>query len=161
MQRFEKVLAALAGRCNRIAALAVMAMMLVTTIDVVLRLFRRPLPGVYEIVGLLGSLAIAFSLAYTSIEKGHIAVDVLVQRLSPRLQSAIAAVYSAVGCLFFILAAWVCVDFAMELYRSGEVSLTIKMPTYPFVGGIGLGSLLLSLVLFTEFARSIREVRRR
>lgn len=160
MQRLEKILAALSVRCNRIAALAVVLMMLITSLDVILRLFRHPIPGVYEIVGLLGSLAIAFSLAYTSIEKGHIAVEVLVQKLPPRVQSFITALYSAVSFVFFLLASWVCLEFALELYRSGEVSLTIKMPTYPFVVGIGLGCMLLSMVLFVEFTRSLREIRK-
>lgn len=161
MQRFEKILVSISGKCNRIAALAIVLMMLITSLDVMLRLFGSPIPGVYEIVGLLGSLAIAFALAYTSIEKGHIAVEVLVQRLPQRVQSGITILYSAVACLFFLLSSWVCVDFAMELYQSGEVSLTIKMPTYPFVVGIGLGCMLLSLVLFVDFARSLRELQKK
>ncbi len=161
MQRFEKILISISNKFNLIAAMAVMSMMLLTSIDVILRLFKNPLPGVFEVVGMLGSLAISFSLAHTSIAKGHIAVEVLVQRFPPRVQSIIASIYSAVGSIFFLLLSWVCLEYAMELYRSGEVSLTIKMPTYPFVAGIGLGSVLLSLVLFVEFVMSIRETQKK
>lgn len=161
MQRLEKILIGISNGFNRVAAAAVMFMMAITVVDVVLRAFRSPLPGVFEIVGMLGSLAISFSLAYTSIEKGHIAVEFLVQKLPARAQALLEALYSLAGLFLFVLVAWVCLDFALDLMRSGEVSLTIKMPTYPFVLGISLGSLLLSAVLFTDLMKSLRELGRK
>ena len=78
MVRFERFVLYLTHTFNWIAAGAVIAMMLLTSADVILRLFRRPITGAYEIVGLLGAIVISFSLAYTSVEKGHIAVEFLV-----------------------------------------------------------------------------------
>ncbi|MBN2159751.1 MAG: TRAP transporter small permease [Spirochaetes bacterium] len=161
MQRFEKILISITNGFNWVAAAAVLIMMTVTVLDVILRAFKSPLPGVFEIVGMLGAVAISFSLAYTSVEKGHIAVEILVQKLSERAQALLSALYSLAGLFLFLLAAWVCSDFALDLMRSGEVSLTIKMPTYPFVFGISLGSLLLSFVLFMDMVKSLRELRRK
>src|SRR6056297_571502 len=70
-----------AAGLNYLAALAVMAMMLLTTLDVILRFFRCPIPGTYEVVGFLGAIVIAFSLGATSLSRGHIAVDFLIKKL--------------------------------------------------------------------------------
>lgn len=157
MVRLEKILTAISDKFNWVAAAAVAVMMLLTVVDVVMRLFKMPIPGTFEIVGMLGAVAISFSLAYTSIEKGHITVEVLMQNLPARVQAFFTALYSLASAVFFLFAAWVCIDYAMDLIKSGEVSSTIKMPTYPFVLGISISSLLLALVLFLDCFKSVRE----
>lgn len=157
MVRLEKILTAIADKFNWVAAAAVAVMMVLTVIDVVMRLFKMPIPGTFEIVGMLGAVAISFSLAYTSIEKGHITVEVLMQNLPERVQSFFTALYSLASAVFFVFATWVCIDYGLDLIKSGEVSATIKMPTYPFVFGMAISSLLLALVLFVDCFKSIRE----
>jgi TRAP-type C4-dicarboxylate transport system permease small subunit len=129
-------------------------MMLLTCADVVLRLFRRPVPGTYEIVGFLGTVVIAFAMAYTSLEKGHIAVELLVQRLPRKLQSGIEAAVSLIGAVLFGLLTWQSFIYAGDLRHSGEVSVTLTMPIYPFIYGIAAGSGLLTLVLLVEALRT-------
>jgi TRAP-type C4-dicarboxylate transport system permease small subunit len=159
MVRLEKILTAISHNFNRVAAAAVAVMMLFTVVDVVMRLFKMPIPGAFEIVGMLGAVAISFSLAYTSIEKGHITVEVLMQNLPVRVQAFFTMLYSLASALFFLFAAWVCVDYAIDLIKSGEVSATIRMPTYPFVFGMAISSILLSLVLFLDCFKSMRELK--
>lgn len=160
MARMQRGLVLLSRGFNAVAGAAVIAVMILTCADVVLRLLRRPIPGTYEIVGFLGSVIISFSLAYTSLERGHIAVEFLVERLPQRVQIAVEAFVSLVGTLLFGLIAWQCAAYAADLKLSGEVSLTLAMPIYPFIQGIAVGSGLLSLVLLSECARSaIRTVR--
>ena len=98
-------------------------MMLLTCADVVLRLFGSPIPGTYEMVGFLGAVIIAFALAYTSLEKGHIAVEILVDRL-PREAAgmSIEAVTSLIGASLFGLLTWQSLIYAADLRQSGEVS---------------------------------------
>jgi len=158
LYRLEKVIHTLTYRCNWIAAGAVVAMMLLTTADVVLRLFRHPIPGTYELVGLLGAVVIAFSLAYTSVEKGHIAVEFLVQKFSRKVQTAIMAVNDLCASFLFGLIAWQSIVYASDLKQSGEVSLTIQMPIYPVVTGIAIGCGLLCLVLLIDFSKSLKRV---
>ncbi|HOD16851.1 MAG TPA: TRAP transporter small permease [Spirochaetota bacterium] len=157
MVRLEKILTAISDKFNWVAAAAVAVMMLLTVVDVVMRLFKMPIPGTFEIVGMLGAVAISFSLAYTSIEKGHITVEVLMQKMPVRVQAFFTALYSLASAVFFLFAAWVCIDYSIDLIKSGEVSSTIKMPTYPFVLGISISSVLLALVLFLECFKSVRE----
>ena len=142
------------------AGSAVVIMMLLTCTDVLLRLFRRPVPGVYEIVGFLGTVVIAFSLAYTSLEKGHIAVEILVEKLPPWMRVGIDAAVSLIGAVLFALITWQSVAYAADLKQSGEISVTLTMPIYPFIYGIAVGSALLCLVLLMETLRGAIRIMR-
>jgi TRAP-type C4-dicarboxylate transport system permease small subunit len=158
MIRFEKLINSLTYRFNWIAVFAVVAMMILTSADVILRLFRHPIPGTYEIVGLLGAVVIAFSLAYTSAEKGHIAVEFLVRKFPRNVQSFIMFVNDLVSAALFGLIAWQSILYASDLKQNGEVSMTIQMPVYPFVYGIAFGCGLLCLVLLTESFKSLKGI---
>ena len=154
--RIERFVARIAERVNWIAAAAVVFMMLITTADVIMRVFRHPILGTYEIVGFTGAVVIAFSLPYTSIQKGHIAVEFLVQRLPWLARVIINIINAFISIMLFAVIAWQCAEYAETMKISGEVSSTLQMPTYPFLYGISFGCLLLCVVLFIEFLRQFR-----
>lgn len=132
---------------NWLAAASVVVMMLLTCLDVVLRLFRHPIPGTYEMVGFTGAILISFSLAHTSLRRGHIAVDFFVSKFSPKIQRLIDRVNSVICAVLFGLIARQSVIYALETKNAGEVSMTLQMPIYPFIFGIAIGCGILSIVL--------------
>lgn len=146
-----------AGRVfNVLACACIIAMMLLSTADVIMRFFGRPIPGTYELVGFFGTLMVSFALAFTSLEKGHIAVEILVSRFPQRIQFAVESFGNLLSCLLFGLIAWQAFIYAADIRRSGEVSLTLQMPVFPFIYGIAAGCALLSLILITDFFKSLR-----
>ena len=147
MNRIERLIDRLASLFNGIAASAVVGMMTLTCLDVLLRFFRHPIPGTYEIVGMLGAVFVSFSLARTSVDQGHIAVDFLIQRFPKRLQYVVEAVNTGTCALLFTVLCRQCVVYALDLRASGEVSMTLQMPIHPFVFGIAIGCAMLSAVL--------------
>jgi TRAP-type C4-dicarboxylate transport system permease small subunit len=155
IQRLEKWTARAAEVFNWVAAAAITGMMLLTCMDIVLRLFRRPIPGTYEVVGFLGAVFAAFSLGYTSVNRGHIAVDFIVQKLPPRVQTVVDGVNAAVCAVLFGLLARQSMRYAADLQSFGEVSMTLQMPVYPFVYGIAAGCWLLVLVLAVRVLKNL------
>jgi len=141
---------------NILACAAVIAMMLLSTADVVLRLFGQPIPGTYELVGSLGTVVVSFALAFTSMEKGHIAVEILVEKLPSRTQLAIEAFCNLIGALLFGVIAYQAILYALDFRKSGEVSATLQMPAYPFIFGIAIGCALLCLLLIADFIKSLQ-----
>jgi len=141
---------------NILACAAVIAMMLLSVTDVVLRIFGKPIPGTYELVGFLGTIVVSFALAFTSMEKGHIAVELLVERLPQRAQLAIESFGNFISALLFGAIAYEAVLYALDLKKSGEVSSTLQMPAYPFIYGIAAGCTLLCLLLITDCIKSFR-----
>jgi TRAP-type C4-dicarboxylate transport system permease small subunit len=149
----------LAGRrFNAVSCLAIVVMMLLTCADVVLRLFGHPILGTYEMIGFLGSIVVSFSMAYTSLEKGHVSVEILVERLPGRLQMVIDTIGSFISTVLFGLISWQSAIYALDLKHSGEVSMTLQMPIYPFLLGMAVGCAMLSLVLVVEMLRSMRRM---
>ena len=100
MMRLEKQIDNLSAAFNWVAGVSILVMMLLTCADVVLRFFRHPIPGTYEIVGLMGTVGVAFALAYTTAQQGHIAVEFLVRKMPEKIQAVIATAdggYATVG----------------------------------------------------------------
>lgn len=161
MSRLERSTFSIAQKFNWVAAAAVVAMMVLTCADVTLRLFRHPIPGTYEMVGLLGAIVVSFSLAHTSVMRGHIAVEFIVQKLPKRTQIIIDGINSLLGTTLFGVITWQSILYASNLMRTGEVSMTLQMPIYPFVYGIAIGSGMLCLVLLIEFLQSIKRIVRK
>jgi TRAP-type C4-dicarboxylate transport system permease small subunit len=157
MSSFRNFIFTTSDMFNWVAAGAIAAMMFITCVDVVLRFFRHPIPGAYEMVGLMGTVVISFSLARTTAEKGHIAVEFLVRKFSLKAQHIVNAANGLLGILIFGIISWQGVIYALDLKASGEVSMTIQMPIYPFVFGISIGCGLTCVVLAIEFFKSIKK----
>ena len=140
----------LATKLNWASAAAVMFIMLLTCIDVVMRLFGCPIPGTYELVGYFGSVIISFGIAQTAVERSHIAVNLVVDRLPQRAQTLIGGMGNIAAAFLFGVLAWQSQFYARDLFETGDVSLTLGIPTWPFVIGLATGSGMLSLVLFLD-----------
>jgi TRAP-type C4-dicarboxylate transport system permease small subunit len=135
---------------NWVAGFSLVGMMFLTCADIVMRLFRRPIPGTYEIVGFLGAVVVGLAMAQTTLERGHVAVQVVVTKLSPQVQEIIYLITHLLSILLFALLAWECVRYGNDFRTSGEVSLTIRMPFYPVVYGIAFSAAIVCLVLFVD-----------
>ena len=158
MNSFQKIIYGLSRRLYWIAGAAIVAMMLITCADVVLRHFRMPIPGTYELVCFLGAVAAAFAMAYTSLEKGHISVSFVVALFPQRIQGLIETITHLFGVFLFGLIAWQSAIYANDLRLTGEVSLTLELPFYPFVCGIAFSAAVVSLILTSDLFKNIRKM---
>jgi len=146
---------------NWIAGGGLVVMMLLTCADVIMRSSGRPIPGTFEIVGFLGVIVVAFAIAYTQILRGHVAIDYLVARLPRRSQYIVKSITYLLSTGLFALIAWQSYLFAGDLWGSGEVSPTEKIPFFPIVYGLALACLLTSLVLLLEFFKTLAQAVRK
>ncbi len=135
---------------NYFAALCLFGIMCVTCVDVFLRELRHPFPGAYELVGFLGSLAAAFAFASTSLGKGHIAVEYLVSKFSSKIRKRIERLNCFLSFIIFSIITWQIFIHAFELRQSGEVSMTLELPLFPFALGFAIGFGLVSIVMFFQ-----------
>jgi TRAP-type C4-dicarboxylate transport system permease small subunit len=132
---------------------------LITVADVILRSFRRPIVGTYELVAFAGAVAIGFSIPLTSWAKGHIQVDFFVMKLSRRMRKVINTLTKSLGIGLFLMIGWNIIALGNELRRAGEVSLTLELPFYVVAYGIGICSLLQCLVLLCDIVNILGEKR--
>jgi TRAP-type C4-dicarboxylate transport system permease small subunit len=156
LRTIAKAMDRVSARLNGVSAAAVVFIMLLTCADVVMRLFNRPIPGTYELVGYFGAVIVAFALAYTFVERGHISVELLVDHVPARPRAFIEGTGYLLSAVLFGLLAWQCQVYAMDLIETGEVSPTIGIPTWPFVFSLTVGCGMLSLVLFLDALRQMK-----
>ena len=154
----KKTFISLAAFIYWISGVAIVLMMLITCADVVLRYFRRPIPGTYELVCFLGSVAVSFAMARTTLEKGHVAVNLLVRYLSTRVQSLISILTTMLAFILFAVLSWQGALFANDLRIAREVSLTLGLPFYPFVYGMSFSSATVCLILLVVLSEHLKGV---
>ena len=123
------------------------AMICLTCANIFFRIVWFPIRGTFEFMGYFGAIVTAFALAYTEMKRGHIAVDVLVNRFSPKTQKVLLVLNSCVCFLFFSVATWHIVKKANVLRTTGEVTETLQIIYYPFTYAVALGFGVLCLVL--------------
>ena len=156
LERFAK---SLSNWLSWVAGTGLVAMIGLIVADIIgIKFFNWPVPGAIEIVGFLGIVVTAFAIAYTQVLRGHIQVEFFVMRLPRRAQASVIAFVSLLGVALFALLAWRSYDFALVLQSTGEVSMTQRIPFYPFVHAIAFCCLPVCLVLLVEFLKSVAKV---
>ncbi|MGA7143276.1 MAG: TRAP transporter small permease [Desulfobacterales bacterium] len=133
-----------------IGGIFLVGMIILTCSNIIFRLTWVPVKGTFELMGYCGAIVTAFALGHTQIKRGHIAVDVLVNRFSDKVRKIINAINYTVCFLFFSVAAWQIAVKATTLMNTGEITETLRIIYYPFTYGVAFGCAVLSLVLFTE-----------
>jgi TRAP-type C4-dicarboxylate transport system permease small subunit len=128
-------------------AAALAAMMFLTVADVVLRSFRRPITGTYELVGIFGALAIGFSMPQTSLDRGQVLMDFLARHLPPAPNRVLSVLTRAIGVALFAVLAWHLVLMGMDLRRTGDVTPLLGVPLWLPAGAIALSCAVQCLVL--------------
>lgn len=138
-----------------IAGCSLTFIMLLTVADVFLRMFKKPIIGTFEIVGLGGAVAIGFAIPVTSWMRGHIFVDFFIQRFSKKVQNVFNFVTRLVGIVLFILIGWHLFSMGHDLFKANEVTLTIHIPFYPVAYALGVCCFLECLVLITDLVKIV------
>ncbi len=146
-----KIAKMLSNFLMKLGGICLLGMMVLTCADVVGSFFGYPLLGSEELVGMMAFLLISFALPYTEIEKGHIGVDLLYMRFPKRVRNINDGLVLIVTTSFFCLIAWQCYLYANEMGRAGEVSTTLKFPTFYLIYGVSFACLNLALIMFIEF----------
>lgn len=121
-----------------IGGFAVVFMMLITVADTILRYFKRPIVGTYELVGLSAAIVLGFSIPYTTSLKGHITVDFFTMKFKPKTKKFWLVITRILGLFLFAFMGYEMFVMATDLKNSGEVSATLQLPFYPIAYGIGI-----------------------
>ncbi len=127
---------------NIIAGVALTFMMLLTVIDVLLRTTKTPIIGTFEIVSLSLALVIGFGIPQVSLERGHVTMDFVIEKLSNRSKK-IMNTFTRILCLIlFAFIGYNLFNVGAMFRASGEVTATMKLPFYPVAYGVGVCCLL-------------------
>ncbi len=137
-----------------LGGLFLVIMIVMTCANIFFRLIWVPVRGTFELMGFFGAVVTAFALGMTQMQKGHIAVDVLINTFSQRTRRVLGGVNSFIGMVFFAIAAWQIAVKATILMQTEEVTETLRIIYYPFTYAVAFGCLVLALVLLTDLVKA-------
>jgi TRAP-type C4-dicarboxylate transport system permease small subunit len=155
MAYFERVIHSLTRVCNRLAQCAAVAMMLIVVANIVSRILWRPIYGTYDVVMILGSIVVAFALGNCAVQRGHIAVDIVMDRFPQRVQAIVDSITGILGVGIFAIVAWQCWVYGTDMRRCGEVSMSVYIPLHPFIYGVSFGCALLCMVILVDLIKAL------
>ena len=152
----DKASGVIAKILTGLAGLFLVSMMLLACANMVLRaVWGMPIQGTFELMGFLGAVVAAFSLAFAQRMKAHIAVGILLARFPSPIRRLADAATNAVSCVFFALAGLETAKWAAFLVDTGEVSETLRIIYHPFVFAASIGCLALAFVLAVDTLKSL------
>ncbi len=144
------------GRFNFVAYGACSLMLCLSVIDILgAKLFAWPLPGAADVVGLLAVLVAAFPIASTELSGGHVRLDLGLVYLPKRMKAFFQGVGNALSVALFVLMIIAFTKYGINMQKTGEASMTVAVPFYPFVYAIVISCLLALFVLILELVRSV------
>jgi TRAP-type C4-dicarboxylate transport system permease small subunit len=134
-------------------------LMLITTFDVIGRgFFNKPIPGTLELSEYMLAVIILLGAAYTQQVQGHVGVDFLTSKFSPRGQN-LCKVITDVASLSIITILMV-YGYSEGLHETA-VSDQLRVPQGPFKFFVAIGGFLLWLEIFVDLLKSVAVLRGR
>jgi TRAP-type C4-dicarboxylate transport system permease small subunit len=159
MTRIKSWVERLSGIMDTMAAVAIVLTMVIIVGNIVLRsVFGKPMTGIMDYVMILTALTIALALAACAVQNGHIAVDLLIEKLPSRVRHMIDAATNLMSVIFWIVAAGFMFDYAKTMAVTGTQFPTSQIPFAPVLGVIGAGILALAGVLCYRFLETVRKL---
>jgi TRAP-type C4-dicarboxylate transport system permease small subunit len=138
---------------NVIGSAALAFMMFLTVADILLRAVGHPLVGTYEVVSLSLALVIGFGIPRVSMERSHVYMEILLEKLSVR-GKAVMNTFTRLLCIgLFVLIAVNLFSVGNEFRMSGEVSPTIKLPFFPVAYAVGVCCFIECLVFVQDIVK--------
>jgi TRAP-type C4-dicarboxylate transport system permease small subunit len=121
------------------------------------KLFGLPVPGSTEVVSLLQVATMALVVAATQRDRGHVGVDMFVQRFPIRVRAAVRVMTSFLGLALFVLLVGEGFKYGNQLRMAHEVTGTVKVPIAPFVYVFSLAMIPAAMMMLCDLVDSAKE----
>lgn len=146
----------------RLAAVALITMMLGTVLDVFFRYaFNKPLRISYDLVESMLVIYVFHGISSIFLARRNIVIDVIDALVGPRVLRVLAVCADIVSVLCLVLFLWGMFEPATQAYQYGDRKLELGVPLYVLwafaLAGL-LGTLICTVAAFTHI--TLRQFRR-
>jgi len=154
----ERLIAFLSRWLNNLGMVFLTILMLVITLDVILRwTVNKPIRGVNELAEFSMLLLIFLTIGFTQVMKGNISVDILFLKF-PRKMQAVAEIFTYLLSLgISVLLVWQAMTYNNYLSNINRVSVILKIPVAPIQTVMVVGFSLLCIVFLLQLIASVRK----
>jgi TRAP-type C4-dicarboxylate transport system permease small subunit len=146
----------------RLAAAALVTMMLATVLDVFFRyVFNKPLRISYDLVESMLVIYVFHGISGVFLARRNIVIDVIDSLVSPRILRMLAVIADMVSVSCLMLLIWSMIEPATQAYQYGDRKLELGIPLY-VLWGLALTGLLgtLACAVTALVTISMRQLRR-
>lgn len=150
MKKLKAIVSRLSTGMAVIAGTTLVAVMLMTVLDVILRYFGRPIIGIYDIVALGGAVIIGFSMPLAAEKKVHVYMEMGLQAYGRTVKQILTLFTRLIVFGISFIVAWNLIQLGIDFHQTGEVSLTVKIIYYPIAMGLGVCFIIQMLVLVVQ-----------
>lgn len=155
--RFRHLAERLAGYGEWVGVVAILIILTLTAVDVVgAKVFRSPLRGATELVGLAQVVAVGGAMAMGLFKGRHITIEFFVSRLPRFAQVLTRGLISLLGLGLFGVLAWKSFTYGHSLRTAGQITSTAAIPFYPFAYVLALFAALAVLYYMAELIATAR-----
>ena len=148
---YEKVAIHVASGSDWVSIGAIFFLLGMTFLDVILRAaFNAPFAGTYDWTRYIMVLAVAFGMPICTMNEEHVNIDVLFRRFPEKIQNVLIWFNYVITCFFLYLLItqnWFQGDFNQT---TGQTSVGVPWPTYPFYYFIAIGYACMFLVVIAK-----------
>jgi TRAP-type C4-dicarboxylate transport system permease small subunit len=161
MATFEHIIDVITKSGYKLSQFCVLAMMVLLVINIILRKAWHPITGSSDFVGFIAAILASVSVGYVAVVKGHVAVDLIMNRLPERGQLIVEIIAGILSFGIFSLVSWQSAIYARATWVSGEFSMSAYAPFYPFLYVVAFGIAVLCLVILSDTIKAFRKAVKR
>jgi TRAP-type C4-dicarboxylate transport system permease small subunit len=137
------------------------AMMLLTVMDVLLRyFFIRPIIGSTEVTEYM-MVCLALGMAWCVLTGRSVKMDLIVGRFPSRAQGLIDSITDAIGLVVLICLTWQNFQEAITAQRTQVTSPILMIPSYPAKGVLAIAFAWLCLAVLVSLIKNITKAVKR
>jgi len=153
METLFRILLRVSKILSHVGGAALTFMMFLTVADVLMRAVGRPILGTYELVSLSLAIVIGFTIPKVSLDRGHVYMEILLEKLSERDKAIMNTFTRILGFVLFAIIGYNLFLIGNEFRTSGEVSSTLKLPFFPISYFVGVCCFIECFVFMFDIAR--------
>lgn len=132
-------------------------MAVITATTVTRYAFNWPVPDGDAVSRMLLAIVVFWGFASACLHGAHIQMDLLTERLPPRLRGAVYKLSLALVTFAVGLATWAAASRVLDLRASGEVTYDLGLPLWPIYAVAVLGLVAATAVLLGMLVGLVRE----
>jgi TRAP-type C4-dicarboxylate transport system permease small subunit len=146
------------GRASAVVAGGfLIAIMLLIVGNIASRSLGGVIAGTFELVKLMIVVTVGLALGYTALRQGHVAIKIVVSRLSQRVQAVLRIFTSALSIGVCAVIAWASIGITHERALLGEQTQIWSIPYLPFRCVWVFGLLFLCLAFLLDMYRELKQ----
>ncbi len=139
-----------------------MVLMALLFLDIVCRTVGYPILGVAEISMCVMLTTVYLGLANCEVARGHVKVEFLTERMSPRMAKWVAVFTGILSIFTLAVCSWAMTMNAIDSYTGDEAMAgLVPIPVWPIKAIMAAGIILYLLATLLNFSLNLRELRDR